>query len=161
MTEPPRAFFAKARDVWAGIRSVLTPQPVPVGRYTPAVPDEEAHEVGLTDLRKPKHYPAGLVAEQHYQDAVMRCSFGERVTLFHEIGNPHDENAIVAVNARDEVIGYVPRKSFIQQVVHDQGQGIDATILQVQKGQQGFVEVVLDVAVNTEPMDLRAYDRAS
>lgn len=109
------------------------------------------------ELLEPKGYPVPLVGEQHYQDAIRHCSPGQPVTLYHEVGNPHDDDAIVAISAGGAKIGYVPRDSFVQEVVHDQGRGCAATILSVAPGSRGFDEVVLDVTVGGAAVELLPY----
>lgn len=109
--------------------------------------------------RGPKGYPVNLVGEQYCQDAVERCKAGERVTLFREIGNPHDPDAIVVVSTRGEAIGYVPRDSFVQRVVHDENKGCRATIWKLESGARGFCEVALDLSVVATPIGEQRYSR--
>ena len=75
-----------------------------------------------------KQYPVRLVGEQYYDGACARARTGQEVSIFHEIGNPHDENALVAKNDLGETIGYIPRESFVQGVYHEQGRSVVARI---------------------------------
>ena len=92
-------------------------------------------------------YSVGVVGEQNYQSAIARCNVGDKVVLFREFDNPHDEEAIVVLSRAGQTLGYIPRDSFVQQVVHDQGRACAATIQKVGIGKRGFVEVVLEVGI--------------
>lgn len=109
--------------------------------------------------REPEGYPVGLVGEQSYQDAIGRSAAGETATLLREPDNPYDDEAIVVVSARSETIGYIPRDSFVQDVVHEQDKGCTATILSIEPGARGFQEVVLDLTIGGEPIGERAFQR--
>ncbi|MEA3390052.1 MAG: HIRAN domain-containing protein [Pseudomonadota bacterium] len=92
-------------------------------------------------------YSVGVVGEQNYQAAISLCKVGDRVALFHEIGNPHDEDAIVVLSRAGHTIGYIPRDCFVQQVVHDQGRACAAIIQKLTIGKRDFVEIVLEVSI--------------
>lgn len=110
------------------------------------------------DLRKTDGYAVGLVAEEFYQPAVLACSVGEEVKLFKEIGNPHDPDAIVAVDPRGEVIGYIARKNFVYRVMNVQDQGCSAKIFAF-RDERGCRDVILDLHVDDAPTATRAYAR--
>lgn len=111
------------------------------------------------DLREPEGYAVNLVGEQNYQPAIAFCAVGQEVTLFREIGNPYDECAIVAISASGLPIGYVARDNFVQRVVHEQGEGCAASILNLPTGSRGFTEVVLDVRIGGEALATRPFRR--
>lgn len=101
-----------------------------------------------------KHYPQALVGEQFYQQAIARCQVGDIIDVSHERGNPVDPRAIVA-RRRDggETIGYIPRDSFVQRVMHEDGESVAAAISGIFTGRRGFTEVTLLVSVLDEPAD--------
>lgn len=111
----------------------------------------------IDEYSKPVGYPVNLVAEQFYQSTIRGCRVGEAVTLYHEVGNPHDQQAVIAVDERDQAIGYVPRDSFIQRVVHKDRKCISATILAMFVGKRGFMEVVLDAQIQDDPTATKPY----
>ena len=104
-------------------------------------------------------YMVGLVGESHYQAAVASCREGEPVQLFREIGNPFDPTAIVAVNARGDALGYVPRDSFLQRLIHDEERGVSARIAEVIGGTPGKPSrgIVLEVELDGPDVPSRAY----
>jgi len=97
--------------------------------------------------REPKGYPVGLVGESFYQPAIHQCHPGDRVQLIPEPTNPHDPRAIMVV-ARDSVIGYIPRSSFVQRLIYDERGEHDATILSLKNDDDGgHIGVVIDVEI--------------
>jgi HIRAN domain len=105
----------------------------------------------------PRGYPVGIVGESNYQTAIKKCREGEAVTLLREPGNPHDQQAIVVVSARDETIGYVSRDSFVRGLVHEQEAGCDARILSIGGDGQPFLGVVIDVVICDQPIGQRVF----
>ncbi len=97
------------------------------------------------DPRPSRTYPVNVVGESHYQEAITNCHVGAGVTLYREIGNPHDDKAIVVKQPGGATIGYVPRGSWLHRIVHEDGMGADATILSLHPGPP--IAVVLNVMV--------------
>lgn len=108
------------------------------------------------DLRKTKGYAVALVGEEYWQPAISQCAIGERITLFRETDNPHDNGAIVAVDPRGNPVGHIARKNFVYRVVNDQEKGCTAEIFRL-VDERGFREIVLDVEVSDEELATRAY----
>lgn len=106
-----------------------------------------------------KQYPVRLVGEQHYDGACARSRTGQEVFILHEVGNPHDELALVAKNELGETIGYVPRESFVRGVYHEQGRSVIATITERAR-ENGQWQITLGVEVDDEPGDQVAYKPA-
>lgn len=104
-----------------------------------------------------KIYPQGIVGEQHYQDAVKTCRTGERVFICHEPDNPHDELALKVETAGGQTIGYLPKDCWIREAVHEQGRGVTATILSLEKSPRGFMGVVLNVTLTDDEVRDRSY----
>lgn len=98
--------------------------------------------------RPQRSYAANIVGESHYQAAIARCRAGDPVLLCKEVGNPHDERAIVVTTQSGETIGYLPRTSWLQRVIHEEGCGVRATIKSLYAGPPRAV--VLSVAVSNE-----------
>jgi len=118
----------------------------------------EAPQAGEAPPR-PKAYPVGVVGERNYQQAIRRCREGEPVTLIREPSNPFDGRAIAVVCARGRTIGYIPKDSFIQRAVWDDGKGCQATIRSVGSGEAKLLGVVLDVGLCPEPLGERDFSR--
>jgi hypothetical protein len=110
---------------------------------------------GGPEPRASRAYPVNIVGESHYQDAIRATWEGDPVVLYRESGNPHDPRAIVAKTAAGLTIGYLPRDSWLQRVVHDEGDGATATIMSLHPGPP--VAVVLEVAVIGTPLDVAHY----
>jgi hypothetical protein len=138
----------------------LAPAAENIGTIT-ALPDIAARiERALAAAPKlpvyvPRLYSAGLVGEQHYQAAVRRCRPGDSAALVPEPSNRHDGRAIMAKNARGELIGYLPRESWLHRVILDERQEMSASIRVVEDRGEGFLQVVLYVVVGS-PEDLAA-----
>jgi hypothetical protein len=102
----------------------------------------------------PKSYAVGIVGESNYQPAIRSCRVGERVDIFHEVGNPCDEDALAVISSAGATIGYIGRDHWLQEVVHDEGKGVDATIMGIDGDPLG---VVLDVVLTSGEVGTRAW----
>lgn len=91
-----------------------------------------------------KSYPLGLVGESNYQVAIRRCSIGERLYVSEEANNPYDSGAIAVEREGGAVVGYIPKDSWLREIVH-QGRSTRLTIKSIQDGGGGFLGVVVDV----------------
>lgn len=109
-----------------------------------------------------KTYPVGLVGEQHYQAAIKRLREGAEVEIVHEPDNPYDDQALAVRTIADETIGYIPKGSFVRDIVHGQGSGCRATVLGVEKDERGksFLHVTISAEKCVEPVEQRAYKAA-
>jgi hypothetical protein len=103
-----------------------------------------------------KQYPVRLVGEQHYRDACGACKIGDTIFIFRETHNPHDKKAIVAKNEMGQTIGYVPRESFVQGVIHDQLQSVYAEITE-KFMEHGQWQIELAVEVRAKPATVSRY----
>lgn len=103
---------------------------------------------------EPKGYPVGLVGESFYQGSIKFCRVGDPVTLLREPRNKHDPKAIAVVDKRWRTLGYIPRNCFVHDVVHEQGMGCAAEILNLHTNEQGpgDIGVVIDVTIAAEPL---------
>lgn len=104
-------------------------------------------------------YKVGVVGEANFQSAIARCAVGERVEVFHEIGNPHDAKALVVVDRRRETIGYVGRDHWLRDLIHDEGRSCEATIAGIHEAVPGKLAVVLNVIKGAGPALTKAYRR--
>ena len=104
-------------------------------------------------------YSVGLVGESRYQPAVRASREGERVRLYREPDNPHDPDAIVAVNARGQIIGYIPADSWLQRVIHEEQKGVTASVAMVTGGTADKPSrgVVLEVELEGASVPARAF----
>ncbi|WP_390902715.1 HIRAN domain-containing protein [Sphingomonas oryzagri] len=93
----------------------------------------------------------------HYQEALSRCSAGERVLFVHEPDNPHDEMALRVISAAQETIGYVPRANWLHRLIHEQGRGIAATIASVGYGRACLLGATLAVVVTDDHVGVASY----
>lgn len=101
-----------------------------------------------------KTYPVGIVGEQHYREAVARCRAGQPVVLYREPRNPFDAGAIAVTSAAGELIGYIPKDSFLYDHINTDGGGADAVIRSADPGSGGFRQIVLDVTLNDDGLDV-------
>lgn len=93
-------------------------------------------------------HPIGIVGESNYQDAIKRCKVGEEVEVVHEPTNPHDNRALAVLSKRREVIGYIPRKNWLQEAIHKEGRNCVAHIISIASPEQGLpLGVVIDVFI--------------
>ena len=93
-----------------------------------------------------KVYPLGLVGESNYQAAIRRCNIGERVYIAEEPNNPYDSGALAVERDGGAVIGYIPRHSWLREVI-EQGQPTKLTIKSIEGGGSDLLGVVVDVVV--------------
>jgi hypothetical protein len=107
------------------------------------------------ELRPMRSYPIRLAGGANYLTAISNCREGDNVTLFREPDNPHDNRAIVAKTCTGLVIGYIPRRSFLHQAVHDGGCGAVAKVLSIPTLPDN--NIVLDVTVSGDEMLLASY----
>ena len=108
---------------------------------------------------EPLGYPVGLVGESHYQKAIRRCSVGDCVHLFLEPTNPYDPLAIAVETEAGATIGYIPRNSFLQRVIHEEENGCSARILNLVRDDAGLshVGVVIDIEIDDTPLNERPH----
>lgn len=104
-----------------------------------------------------KLYPLGLVGESNYQPAIASCSEGERVFVCIEENNPFDDRALRVERPNGQVIGYIPRTSWLRDAIHDQGRGCAATIKSISRGNDGLAGVVIDVCLCDDDLRVRQY----
>jgi hypothetical protein len=97
---------------------------------------------------EPNGYPVGIVGESHYQPAIRKCRQGQSVSIVPEPTNQYDKRALRVVSAQGETIGYIPKSSFVQRLVHDEHRAVSARIHAINRVEKGLLGVVLDV----EPM---------
>lgn len=97
--------------------------------------------------RPARAYAINVVGWAYYQNGIGKCRAGDRLELFRELGNPYDSRATVVKTVGGETIGYVPRSSWLQRVIHDDGCG--ATVLF--KGLETGTPVI-EVMVSSEPL---------
>lgn len=106
-----------------------------------------------------KVYPLGLVGESHYQDAIRNCHPGESVAICHEPDNPYDNRALRVENDIGQLIGYVPKSSWLREAIHEEGRGVAATILSVADGGSGNLGVVINVTLTDDVLADREHGK--
>lgn len=103
-----------------------------------------------------RQYPVRLVGEQHYDDACASLNVGDRVDVFRETHNPHDKNAVVVKNMDGQTIGYIPRESFVQRVIHNDGRSVYAEIKEKTRENDQW-QIVLSVGTRFNPAKVTRY----
>jgi HIRAN domain len=106
-----------------------------------------------------KTYPVGIVGEASYQEAIRRCAAGQHVQIFHELENPYDEKALAVVTMDGETIGYIARDCWLQDAVHEEGHGCEASIKEVSSANADTLGVVLDVCVGGPAVATRQFNQ--
>lgn len=108
-----------------------------------------------------KVYPVGLTGESNYQEGIARTHPGEVARVFHEHDNPYDSRALRVENNIGDILGYIPKGSWLQRAVHDDGLGLAATIKSISDGNgSGMFGVVLDVTLTDDPVFTRDFKPA-
>lgn len=106
-------------------------------------------------------YPVQVVGESNYQAAVRGLKAGQAMRLVHEPDNPYDQRAVSVRTARGKIVGYLPRGSWVTDVLLDQELPVDASVLEVNSGKKGQHGVVLQVVVGAgEGVEVDGYDSA-
>lgn len=98
-----------------------------------------------------------LVGVSFYQEALGRCSAGEAVRFVHEPDNPHDEMALRVVSVLNETIGYVPRRSWLHRLIHEQGRGVSAVLASIGYGRACLLGATVSVAVCDDTVAVASY----
>lgn len=104
-----------------------------------------------------RKYSVSVTGERNYQDAIAAIGEGEAAVLYHEPDNPFDDRA-VAVSCHGDTIGYLPRDSWLTEVVLDEGKGCSARVSRLSRGAKGITGVTLDVKLGGAPVEERAFD---
>lgn len=97
-----------------------------------------------------KVYPLNIVGESHYQDAIAQCHIGERVAICHEPDNPYDDRALRVENDIGQVIGYIPKSSWLREAIHEEGRGVAATIKSIGPTPKDILGVIIDVTLTDD-----------
>jgi hypothetical protein len=119
----------------------------------------EGEHFEMPPMAEPKQYPVGIVGEASYQPSIRRCSVGQRVQIVHEPDNPYDKKALAVVTEDGETLGYIARDCWLQDAIHEQGRGCEATIKGIRTAGAGKLGVVLDVALCGRGIPTRAFNR--
>ena len=107
-----------------------------------------------------KTYTVGIVGEANYQAAIRSCSVGQRVRIFHEPDNPYDELALAVATDQGRTLGYIARDCWLQDAVHEEARGCEATIKEISAAGGGMLCVVLDVTPSGHGIETRSFSRA-
>jgi hypothetical protein len=95
-------------------------------------------------------YTMNIVGEQFYQPAIAVAEEGDLVDVLIEVGNPHDNRALVVKHSDTEAtIGYLPAGSFVHRIAFEEDGSVEAeieTIFDV----DGIKHVKIAVTVNYE-----------
>lgn len=106
-----------------------------------------------------KIYPLGLVGESNYQAAIGSCHEGERVYVCHEPDNPYDRLALRVETGGGQVIGYIPKSSWLRNAIHEEGRGVTTTILSIEKARgTKNMGVVINVVLSDDDVSERSYE---
>jgi hypothetical protein len=93
----------------------------------------------------------------HRQEALEKCAAGQSVRFVHEPDNPHDEAAIRVNSLTGETIGYLPRASWIHQMVHERGRGISGTIASMGYSRNCLLGATLSVVICDDEIAVESY----
>jgi hypothetical protein len=154
LTEHARRLFGTAQPGSAN-REALdaftfgSPSPPPATK--PAVRSlKPTPSHGQAKNREPQGYPVGLVGESHYQPAIRKLSVGDPVQIMAEPTNPYDPEAIVVRSKLGQVIGYIPRRSFLMRLFYQEKADCSAVVLNITKAESGpsLLGVVVDVTID-------------
>jgi hypothetical protein len=103
-------------------------------------------------------YSIELVGESNYQPAVKRLRQGDPIELEHEPSNTFDPMAVVARDVVGRTVGYVPRDSWLQRLIAEEGEDVLARVRAIVGGGPGkpSLGVLLDVWTGKEAAAERA-----
>lgn len=107
-----------------------------------------------------KTYPVGIVGEASYQASIRCCSEGQRVHILHEPDNPYDPEALAVVTDDGETIGYIARDCWLQDAIHEEGRGCEASIKEIAAAGAKKLGVVIDVTLCGRGVGTRIFNRA-
>jgi hypothetical protein len=99
----------------------------------------------------------GLVGESHYQAAIANTYVGSTVRVCHEAGNPFDELALRVETGQGEVIGYIPKSSWLRRAIFDEGRGCAATVREITGTDKASLGVVINITLTDDPIFERKY----
>lgn len=121
---------------------------------TPPAPESE----------KTERYKIGLRGESNYQPAIRQLSVGDPIHLQHEPENPHDRDAIAALDGAGRRVGYIPRDSWVTRAMLDERKSVTARVATVDASGVGILGVVLDIVLGPPTLqkaDFEAVDTAT
>jgi len=104
-----------------------------------------------------KTYPVGIVGEANYQSAARRCSAGQVVRIVREPDNPYDSDALAVITDEGQTIGYIARDCWLQDAIHEESRGCEASIKEINDAGNGLVGIVLDVRLIGKAVGTRAF----
>lgn len=139
----------------------VTDEPIEISLVDQAAIEDALADAPRLPVVEPRAYPVGLVGESNYQANIQLTRSGEDAYLWREPDNPHDGEAIAVTNSRGKMLGYIPRDSFVQRLVHVEGRGIDARVLSINGGGNRSLGVVIEVTLDGDDVPERAYVSAS
>lgn len=95
-------------------------------------------------------YTMHIVGEQHYQEAIAASEANDPITVAHEVGNPHDNEALVVINAQSgRTLGYLPRDSFVHRLVFEEGKSVTGQIESI-FDREGYLEIKVHVEIEAQ-----------
>jgi len=92
-----------------------------------------------------RSYTVGLVGESKFQSNIKFAQVGDEVSLRLEPDNPHDPSAIAAENGKGQTIGYLPRDSFMHELIIDKHQTVGVHIVSIGEAENGLLGVQITV----------------
>jgi hypothetical protein len=98
-----------------------------------------------------------IAGVSHYQEALERCAPGQAVRLVHEPDNPHDPMALRVISLLGETIGYVPKGSWVHNVIHQRGRGVTAVIASMGYSRACLMGATLSAVVCDDEPAIRSY----
>lgn len=102
---------------------------------------------------EPVSYSVALVGTTQYQPAIRMLRRGNSVRICHELGNPFDKLALVAISTGGKRIGYIARDNWLQNLFHEEGKSCNAFLSNIHDVGDGTLAVVLSVHIAPEPAD--------
>jgi hypothetical protein len=125
-----------------------------------ALSDEDLKIIAQYEASPPvltaRSYMVGVVGEASYQQAIRMCHSGERVTLYAEMNNPYDDEAVVVKSMRNQTIGYLGREHWLRNALLHEGKGCSAMIAELPVV-SGIRAVVLEVTLDQSRLRSCAY----
>lgn len=97
-----------------------------------------------------RSYTIGLAGELNYQTNIKRARIGDAAALRLEPDNPHDSRAVAVENRTGETIGYLPRDSFVHELVVDRGQPVAVHIASIGEADNGKLGVQITVEKSSD-----------
>jgi hypothetical protein len=105
-----------------------------------------------------RSYLFAIAVDVDRQSAIDKCVIGERVQIVACPGENRESTILEVMSVHGDVIGYVPRNSWLERAVLKKESKCDAIIMGVKRPSRAPISVVLDIRIVAKSRSTTSYD---